>query len=105
MKTIRGWLTYLGVSASHPFAFGIVAVYVMAWLICDPGTFGWQSIATVATWFMTLLIQRAEHRDTQAIHGKLDELLRVEAGARTELTTLDRREPEEIVAHRDMEER
>jgi low affinity Fe/Cu permease len=25
---------------------------------------------------MTLFIQRAEHRDTQAIHAKLDELLR-----------------------------
>ncbi len=24
---------------------------------------------------MTLFIQRAEHRDTQAIHAKLDELL------------------------------
>jgi low affinity Fe/Cu permease len=27
---------------------------------------------------MTLFIQRAEHRDTQAIHAKSDELLRVE---------------------------
>jgi low affinity Fe/Cu permease len=33
---------------------------------------------TLATWAMTLLIQRTEHRDTQAIHAKLDELLRSE---------------------------
>ena len=37
---------------------------------------------------MTLFIQRAEHRDTQAVHAKLDELLRVEGRARTELTLL-----------------
>jgi low affinity Fe/Cu permease len=49
---------------------------------------------------MTLLIQRAEHRDTQAIHAKLDELLRVSRDARTELTTLDQQEPESIERHR-----
>jgi low affinity Fe/Cu permease len=45
---------------------------------------------------MTLFIQRAEHRDTQAIHPKLDELLR----ARDELTKLDEQQPEEIEALR-----
>jgi hypothetical protein len=35
--------------------------------------FDWHPIATVATWLMTLLVQRAEHRDTQAIHAKLDD--------------------------------
>jgi low affinity Fe/Cu permease len=50
---------------------------------------------------MTLFIQRAEHRDTQAIHAKLDELLRAEGKADDELATLDRREPEEIEKHRD----
>ena len=49
---------------------------------------------------MTLIIQRAEHRDTQAIHAKLDELLRAEGRARSELTMLDDEEPEVIEAHR-----
>jgi low affinity Fe/Cu permease len=53
---------------------------------------------------MTLFIQRAEHRDTQAIHAKLDELLRVEGRARSELTQLDNEEPEVIAQHR-LEER
>ena len=53
---------------------------------------------------MTLFIQRAEHRDTQAIHAKLDELLRVEGRARSELTQLDDEEPEVIEQHR-LEER
>src|SRR4029450_4138337 len=45
------------------------------WAMADPASFDWHSVATLATWFMTLVIQRAEHRDTQAIHVKLDELL------------------------------
>jgi low affinity Fe/Cu permease len=50
---------------------------------------------------MTLFIQRAEHRDTQAIHAKLDELSRVDAEANNELATLDQKEPEEIEKHQD----
>ena len=45
---------------------------------------------------MTLVIQRAEHRDTQAIHAKLDEILHAMGDARNELTKLDEEEPEEI---------
>jgi low affinity Fe/Cu permease len=49
---------------------------------------------------MTLFIQRAERRDTQAIHAKLDELLRAEGKADNALRLVDRSEPEEIEAHR-----
>jgi low affinity Fe/Cu permease len=95
MRRVRKWLTFVGVSTSHPLAFLVVGVYVIIWLAFDPGSFNWQSAATVATWIMTLFIQRAEHRDTQAIHAKLDELLRAEGKARDELTMVDQREPEE----------
>jgi low affinity Fe/Cu permease len=80
-------LTRLGVLMAHPAAFLVLACYVGAWLVLNPKSFDWQSVATVATWLMTLFIQRAEHRDTQAIHAKLDELLRVEGRARSELTS------------------
>src|SRR3984957_18894067 len=86
----------MGVLTAHPASFVIVGVYVAAWLIFDPGSFDWHAIATIATWLMTLIIQRAEHRDTQAIHAKLDELLRVEGWARRELTELDDEQPEMI---------
>ena len=46
-------------------------------------------MATLATWGMTLLIQRAEHRDTQAIHAKLDELLKVHGEADNSLMSID----------------
>jgi low affinity Fe/Cu permease len=47
------------------------------------------------------LIQRVGHRDTQAIHAKLDELLHVQAEARNALTRIDDEEPEEIARHRE----
>jgi low affinity Fe/Cu permease len=66
---LRSWLTAIGASTSHPLAFLVVGVYVALWLIFDAGSFDWHSIATVATWIMTLFIQRAETRDTQAIRA------------------------------------
>lgn len=78
-------------------------LYVVLWLTLSPRTFDWQAVATIATWIMTFFIQRAEHRDTQAIHAKLDELLRVQVHARSELATLDAKEPEEIEDHRKTE--
>lgn len=101
MTHVRSWLTSVGVATSHPLAFVAVAAFVAVWLIVDPRSFNWESAATVATWVMTLFIQRAEHRDTQAIHAKLDELLRAEGDADNDLQTLDREEPEEIEAHRE----
>lgn len=54
---------------------------------------------------MTLFIQRANRRDNLALHAKLDELLRVDHAARSELTQLDEQEPEVIERHRDEEVR
>jgi low affinity Fe/Cu permease len=54
---------------------------------------------------MTLIIQRAEHRDTQAIHAKLDELLRADANSRAELSLLDQQEPEVVEEYRSQERR
>ena len=61
--------------------------------------------ATLATWLMTLFIQRADRRDTLAIHAKLDELLKATRTARTELAAIDEREPEVIEKIRDRERR
>ena len=53
-------------------------------------------LATLATWFITLIIQRAEDRDTQALQAKLDELFRVNKAVSNEMTKVDSLEPEEI---------
>jgi low affinity Fe/Cu permease len=54
---------------------------------------------------MTLCIQCAEHRDTQALHAKLDALIRVTPAAQDDLTRLDEEEPETIEKHREQEKR
>jgi low affinity Fe/Cu permease len=98
---LRPTLTRLCVWIAHPAAFVLVLCFVVAWMVFDIKTLEWHAVATVLTLFMTLFIQRAEHRDTQALHAKLDELLRVEGKARNELVQLDTQEPEVIEKHRD----
>lgn len=100
MDAIRQGLTQLGVWTAKPSAFLVLAAYLAGWLIFEPETFDWHGFATMATWFMTLLIQRAEHRDTQAVHGKLDELLRAHHHADTDMAQLDDEEPEDIERRR-----
>lgn len=95
--------TDLGRLAASQWAISTIVVYTLLWLALDRESLNWHGIATIATWGMTVVIQRAEHRDTQAIHAKLDELLRAEDRARDGLTELDRKEPEEIEQHRDQE--
>jgi low affinity Fe/Cu permease len=92
----RSWLTDLGTWTASPYAFAIVVVYGVSWLVFSRETLEWHGLATLATWLMTLFIQRAEHRDTQAIHAKLDELLHAHRDAKNEITQLDEKEPEEI---------
>jgi low affinity Fe/Cu permease len=76
----------------------VLIAYFCLWLIFDRASLDWHAVATCATLAMTLFIKRAEHRDTQAIQAKLDELLR--AHGETELAQIDREQPEEIEEHR-----
>ena len=46
-------LTRLGVLTAHPAAFFVLACYVGAWLVFNPKSFDWQSVATVATTWAT----------------------------------------------------
>jgi low affinity Fe/Cu permease len=101
LESIRRGLTLIGVYTASPLAFLIVALYGIAWLVFERETFDWHGVATMATWFMTLFIQRAEHRDTQAIQAKLDELLHAQTKARNSLTHIDEQEPEDIAEHRE----
>jgi low affinity Fe/Cu permease len=100
-----GVLTRIGTWTSHPAAFVVVALYALAWFLFAPEELNWHSVATLATWLMTLFIQRAEHRDTQAIQAKLDELLRSHGTAENELTRIDEKEPEAIEHEREARNR
>lgn len=93
---LRHHFTKLGGYASHPAAFVLVVGYGIAWLLSSPETFEWHAGATLFTLMVALFIQRSSHRDTQALHAKLDELLRSHPDAKTELAKLDDQEPEDI---------
>jgi low affinity Fe/Cu permease len=107
MQSAKGYfgyaLTRLGVMLSHPGAFAIALIYGLLWATVHPQSLDWHGGVTLAALFMTLFIQRAAHRDTQALHAKLDELLRVQVDARDELTTVDEEEPENIERRREGE--
>ena len=100
-KQIAALLTKLGTWTASPFAFLIVLVYAAGWFVFSRETLEWHSVATLATWLMTLVIQRSEHRDTQAIHAKLDALLKADGAADTNLAKIDAEEPEDVEAHRE----
>ncbi|MBR0800953.1 low affinity iron permease family protein [Bradyrhizobium jicamae] len=93
---MRQILTTAGKWLASPWAFAAVGVYTVLWLIFDRASLNWHALATIVTLLMTLSIQRAEHRDTQAIHAKLDELLRVNEDARDNLINIDDKEPEDV---------
>ena len=94
-ENLRHWLTQLGVLTARPAAFVIFALYGVAWIAIGNGL-EWHALATLATWGMTLVIQRAEHRDTQAIHAKLDELLKADHRANNEIMSIDDKDAEEV---------
>jgi low affinity Fe/Cu permease len=93
---IRNLLTKMGVLTARPGVFFVIAVYALLWVLLSPDTFEWHAAATLATWMMTVFIQRAAHRDTQAIHAKLDHLLEKLEPADGSLAGLDRMQPEDI---------
>lgn len=104
MSSIGSVLTAIGVATARPGAIFLVPAYGAGWAYFEPDTFDWHAVAVLAAWAMTFLIQRAAHRDTQAIHGKLDELLREQPQARSTLEHLDEDEPEEIERRRHSEQ-
>lgn len=101
----KHWTTHIGQAAGHPAAFLVVILYAALWLAFSPATFEWNAVTTLAVFVMTLFIQRTNRRDNLALRAKLDELLRVDDAARSELTQLDEQEPEVIERHRDEEVR
>jgi low affinity Fe/Cu permease len=101
MNSLGRYLTTWGVALSHPAAFVAAIVFTLAWAVVQPATFDLHAVATIATLFMTLFIQRATHRDTQALQAKVDELLHAHAGARDEMAEVDKDEPEEIENRRE----
>lgn len=93
--------------ASHitgrALAFNIALVVILVWVISGPifqFSDTWQlminTATTIVTFLMVFLIQHTQNRDTQAMHSKLDELIRSIESARKEFLNLEDLEDEEF---------
>jgi low affinity Fe/Cu permease len=89
--------------AGRPSAFLIAALVIVAWALTGPMfhySDTWQLVintgTTIVTFLMVFLIQNTQNRDSQALHVKLDELIRAQKGARNALLDLDDLSDEEL---------
>ena len=80
----------------HANAFIAATVLIAAWLVTGPlfhFSDTWQLVinttTTIVTFLMVFLIQSTQNRDSQAIHLKLDELIRANKEARNNLLVLE----------------
>jgi low affinity Fe/Cu permease len=83
-------------AAGNPIVFALAAGVVALWLITGP-LFGfsdtWQLIintgTTIVTFLIVFLIQNTQNRDSEAMHIKLDELIRAVEGAHNALLNME----------------
>ncbi len=80
----------------RPWAFFVALASVLIWAVTGPYyeySNTWQLIintgTTILTFLMVFLIQNTQNRDAEAIHLKLDELIRAVDAARNNLVNLD----------------
>jgi low affinity Fe/Cu permease len=84
-------------------AFGLAVLVILVWLVSGP-IFGfsdtWQLVintsTTIVTFLMVFLIQRAQNKDSQAIHLKLNEVVAAVKGASNRLINVEGLNEEEI---------
>ena len=96
------WATEWSGSTS---AFGLATLTILIWLTTGPYfefSDTWQLVintgTTIVTFLMVFLIQRAQNKDSQAIHLKLNELLAAIQGASNRLINSENFTEDEIKA-------
>lgn len=92
-------------SVGSVWAFLLALGTVVVWGISGPlfdFSDTWQLVintgTTIVTFIMVFLIQSTQNRDAQAVHLKLDELIRAVSGARNHLLDLEKLPEEELEA-------
>jgi low affinity Fe/Cu permease len=111
-RKIVDWFFKLSRQVEHtvgsPWTFCVALLIVVVWAVTGPlfdFSDTWQLVintgTTIVTFLMVFLIQSTQTRDTQALHVKLDELIRVDRQARNELVNLEDKTDEEITLAKD----
>jgi low affinity Fe/Cu permease len=90
-------------AAGSSWAFAVAALVVLTWAVSGPlfhYSDTWQLVintgTTVVTFLMVFLIQRAQNKDSKAIHLKLNELVAAVQGASNRLINVEGLTEEEI---------
>jgi low affinity Fe/Cu permease len=90
-------------AVGSPIAVGLAVLVIGIWALTGP-VFGfsdtWQLAintgTTIVTFLMVFVIQTTQNRDSEALHLKLDELIRAVQGARNEYITVEQETDEEL---------
>ncbi|HEV2675406.1 MAG TPA: low affinity iron permease family protein [Aliidongia sp.] len=89
--------------AGRASTFVVSILIVVVWAVSGPffhWSDTWQLVintgTTIITFLMVFLIQNTQNRDTQALHLKIDELIRVSVDARNSMMTLEDATEEQI---------
>jgi low affinity Fe/Cu permease len=92
-------------AAGSSWAFGLALGIILVWGLTGPlfhYSDTWQLVintgTTIITFLMVFLIQSTQNRDSEAMHLKLDELLRAQGGAHNAVLDIEEMSEEELDA-------
>jgi low affinity Fe/Cu permease len=102
-EAFRKFASKVSLATGTPWAFLAAAATIVVWAVSGPifkFSEVWQLVintgTTIITFLMVFLIQNTQNRDSEAIHLKLDELLRAVQGARNSLVDLEEMSDEDL---------